>query len=88
VAVSNENVKRFILEVLADGAAHDWDDAMIAVAEGFDKVNMSLAGRQSELCLQELIDEGKVVEKWRGDWATLRRVNLVSVVSANQRELF
>lgn len=81
-------VESYILQVLDDYQKHDWDEAMIAAMEGFDKLGMCLGARQLEKCLHNLISKGEVVEKWSGDWATLRRVKLPSKSIRDDRRLF
>lgn len=69
-------VESYILQVLDDFRPHDWDDAMIAVSNGFAKAKIPLGIRQSEHCLEKLIARGEVIEKWVGEFATLRRVRI------------
>lgn len=91
VKPSNAQVKQYILQVLDDYKEHDWDDALIAVDEAFDKIGEPTGSRQDEECLAELISEGLVVEG-ESDWIgmmTLRRVRPAQKSAhGRQRELF
>lgn len=85
---SDEEIKRFILIVLDDYEKHDWDDAMIAVMDGFAKVGLSIAPRQDELCLVSLIESGEVVESRNGTFLCLQRVRREPHVQSSQLDLF
>lgn len=85
---TNAEVKRQILLQLDNYQVQDWDDALIAVEEAFNRVEMQTGPRQVEQCLAELIEADEVVEKWsRGGFATLRRVKQKEV-NETQGELF
>jgi len=85
--VPNEKVQAFILEVLGDYKAHDWDDVMVEVDEQFEKAGMKLGMRQSEQSLAGLIDRAEVLQRWSGDFCTLKRVRK-QVARVEQRALF
>ena len=86
--VPDSVVMDWILVILDDYKKHDWDDAMIKVDQGFERAGMVLQARQAESCLYKLVDQGKVVEEWKGDWATLRRVRQPVKPVADQLQLF